>query len=177
MLQPVRVRTWAPRGATPMQMVATAHHRRLGVIGATVLSSQQRHLSFYFQITAESIRAPVIIQFLRELHRQRRGKVIVIWDRLNAHRTAARWFQTHHPDWFEFEWLPPYSPELNPVEMCWSHTKCHDLKNYCPDDLQQLEGEVCHSLSEKHNNQPLLRATFAHAGLTLPNQHSKSRAQ
>jgi transposase len=36
------------------------------------------------------------------------------------------------------EYLPPYAPELNPVEYLWGHWKQHTLPNVCPKDLWQL---------------------------------------
>jgi transposase len=167
MLQPLRRRTWAPRGQTPVQLVSTGHFRRLAVIGAVALAPQQQRLSFYFQFAPESIRTEHVVDFLRQLHRQLRRKIIVVWDRLNAHRSAASWFQTHRPEWFEFEWFPPYSPELNPVEQCWSHTKYHDLANYCPNDLDDLKTHVRQSLRRKRTNCKLLKSSFTHAGLAL----------
>jgi len=61
-------------------------------------------------------------------------------DKKGARRSA--YFEEHHPDWFTFEWLPSYAPELNPVEQCWNHTKCHDLANFIPEDLQHLQKAV-----------------------------------
>ena len=36
-------------------------------------------------------------------------------------------------------YLPPYSPELNPVERLWQHIKDNVLKNYIYDNLDILE--------------------------------------
>jgi len=46
----------------------------------------------------------------------------------------------------EFEWLPAYAPELNPVESRWSHTKYSDLANFVPDDTPRLKRAVRKSL-------------------------------
>ena len=32
----------------------------------------------------------------------------------------------------EIEYLPPYAPELNPVEYIWAHCKHHELPKDCP---------------------------------------------
>jgi len=40
-------------------------------------------------------------------------------------------------------YLPPYSPELNPVERLWLHIKGHTIKNKVYDSLQELEDAVC----------------------------------
>ena len=39
--------------------------------------------------------------------------------------------------------LPPYSPELNPVEKLWQYIKDHTIKNRIYKNLRELENEVC----------------------------------
>jgi transposase len=63
---------------------------------------------------------------------------LVVWDRLNAHRsTVIRAFAARWPR-FRFEFLPPYAPELNPVEYAWSWLKTNPLANYAPQDAADL---------------------------------------
>ncbi|MBN1663117.1 MAG: transposase [Deltaproteobacteria bacterium] len=40
--------------------------------------------------------------------------------------------------WLRIEWRPPYSPELNPVELLWAHLDSTALLNTSADDLKQL---------------------------------------
>jgi transposase len=132
MLQPVRRKTWAPRGHTPLQH-AWDRHDRLSVLSAITVSALQRRLRLYFAIHTENIRTPHVVSFLgqlhRQLHRHLRRPCLLVWDRWNVHRSASRWFEDRHPDWFEFEWLPAYAPELNPVEQVWNHAKYARLAN------------------------------------------------
>jgi transposase len=46
----------------------------------------------------------------------------VVWDNLSVHKTLAvrRMFEKAE---VELLYLPPYSPDLNPIEMCWSKLK------------------------------------------------------
>lgn len=46
----------------------------------------------------------------------------VIWDNLSVHKTCAvrKLFEKAE---VELLFLPPYSPDLNPIEMCWSKLK------------------------------------------------------
>lgn len=166
MLQPVRRRTWAPRGQTPIQE-AWDRHDRLSAIGAIALSKKRTRASFYFQLLRENVCADNLIWFLTEMHRHLGCKITLVWDRAPTHRAAARWFSTHHPDWFNFEWLPAYTPELNPVEQCWNHTKHADLANFIPDDVDHLHTEVTDSFTSKRTNQKLLKSCFAYAKLDL----------
>lgn len=166
MLQPVRRRTWAPAGQTPLQH-AWDQHDRLSAIGALVLSSQRRRLNFYFQLLPENVRAEQLIWFLSEMHHHLRRRIILVWDRSSPHRSAAAHFRKHHPDWFSFEWLPTYAPDLNPVEQCWNHTKYADLANFIPDDVDHLHTAVTDSFAKTQSNQELLRSCFAYSKLSL----------
>ncbi|MFH1419201.1 MAG: transposase [Planctomycetota bacterium] len=65
------------------------------------------------------------------------------------------------------EWLPPYAPELNPVEQVWGHTKYADLANYIPGDILELACEVIDSIERTESNETLLRSSVAHARLIL----------
>jgi hypothetical protein len=44
------------------------------------------------------------------------------------------------------EYLPGYTPELNPVEYLWSHWKQHELPNFCPQDFGQLSVQARRAL-------------------------------
>jgi transposase len=166
MLQPVRRRTWAPCGQTPIQR-AWDRRERLSAIGVLALSPGRQRVNFYFQLLPENVRAEHHIWFLTEMHRHLRRKIILVWDRSMPHRSAAAYFRRHHPDWFIFEWLPPYSPELNPTEQCWNHTKYADLANFIPDDVNHLHSSVSRSFEQKKTNQQLLKSSFAFAQIDL----------
>ena len=88
-------------------------------------------------------------------------------DRWNVHRCAVEYFDTHHPDWFTFEQLPAYAPELNPVEQCWNHTKYADLENFIPDDVDHLQQAIQASITEQSEERELLKSFFAYARLLL----------
>jgi transposase len=47
---------------------------------------------------------------------------IVIWDNLKAHFSAAV-VQAIEATGARVEYLPPYSPDLNPIELLWSKAK------------------------------------------------------
>ena len=79
------------------------------------------------------------MEFLTHLLRHLRGPVLVIWDRLQTHRSRlVREFADAQEGRLALEYLPAYAPELNPVEYIWGHWKHHELPNFCPDDFAQL---------------------------------------
>ena len=166
MLQPVRRRTWAPAGYTPIQK-AWDRHDRLSGIGAVTLTPALRRLAFYFQLLDHNVKAEDLSWFLTEMHRHIGRKIILVWDRWNVHRSVTAYFRTHHPDWFQFEQLPAYSPELNPVEQCWNHTKYGDLANFVPEDLDHLHTQATEALQSLRNDQQFLHSTFEYCKLPL----------
>jgi transposase len=57
-------------------------------------------------------------------HQQLRAPLIVVWDNLNTHTSAAmREFAAAHQKWLTLVRLPAYAPELNPVEGVWANLK------------------------------------------------------
>lgn len=166
MLQPVVRRTWAPRGVTPVHR-SWDRHDRLSAISAITISPKRRRLGLYFQIHRDNIRAPDAVRFMRRLRRQLGGrKLLVVWDRLNVHRTATK-ILTGRGDGVRVEWLPPYAPDLNPVEAIWRHAKYADMANFIPDDLDHLESELIVSLWSQRHDGRLLRSYFHHTELPL----------
>lgn len=166
MLQPTRRRTMAPRGQTPIQK-AWDRHERLSVIGAVSVSPGRRRLGFYFQVLPANIDADDTEWFLQAMHRYFRHQVTLVWDRYSIHRSAALRMKRKHPEWFDFEWLPTYAPELNPVEQCWNHTKHAQLANFVPENVKHLEEAVHAGMNRQSQNQTLLRSCFRYAKLKL----------
>jgi len=65
------------------------------------------------------------------------------------------------------EWLPPYGPDLNPVEQVRNHAKYSDLANFIPDDLADLDRAVRSSMAGQRDQPSLIRSYFRLAGLEL----------
>jgi putative transposase len=166
MLQPLRRRTWAPSGQTPVQR-AFDRHDRVSVMATLTMSPVLRQLGYFFAVWQHNITTEQAIWFLTEMHRYFRRKIIIIWDGSSVHRSAARHFQTHHPEWFLFEPLPAYAPDLNPVEASWSHSKYGELANFLTDDVDHLQAAVETSLENKQHRPDLLRSFFQASELSL----------
>ncbi len=165
-MQPVNRRTWAPRGQPPVQR-AWDRYDRLSVIGAVTLSPTRRRIGLPFQIHADNIRTAEAVAFVRQLRRQLGRPLIVVWDRWQVHRSAAKRLARSHAKSVEFEWLPAYAPELNPVESRWSHTKYGQLANFVPDDTPQLKRSVRSALKKQLGQHQLKRSFFKSARLNL----------
>jgi len=162
MLQPLVRRTWAPQGQTPV-MYSWDRHDRLSVIAGLTLSARAKRIGLYFAVHEKNITAEEVETFLRQVQRTLRRKLIVVMDRWAVHRKAAKGLFGDERFWIEY--LPPYAPDLNPVEHVWNHTKYGDLANYVPDDLLDLELELDWSIGQTRRRPDLLRSFFHAAEL------------
>lgn len=163
MLAPLLQRTWAPRGQTPILRQRTRHHRRVSGIGGLSISPKRRRLGWYLHFHLDrSIRQEQVIEFLRDLLRHLGGPIIVVWDRLAAHRSKLLRHWLGRCRRVHLEYLPGYAPELNPNEYGWAYLKGHPLANYCPRDVQQLHARVAQTADQVAGEQSLLRS-FVHA--------------
>ena len=166
MLQPLVRRTWAPRGERPV-MYCWDRRDRLSVIAGLTLSARQHRVGLYFAIHRHNVRTAEVERFVRQVQRQVGRPLIVVMDRLPAHRSAAKRLGRDGGGRFEIGWLPAHAPELDPVEALWSQTKYTDLANYVPADLLDLEIEAELSLEATGGKQRLLRSFFQAAQLKV----------
>jgi putative transposase len=142
-LSPLRRRSWARRGQRPVLRQLAGTREKISVIGALSLSPKTYRPNLYFQTLRNgTFNSDRVAAFLRELLKHLRGKVIIVWDNGSMHKgEAMRQLRKDFPR-LSIEWLPPYAPELNPVEQLWSHLKFGYCANFIPDDLQHLDDEA-----------------------------------
>ena len=100
---------------------------------------------------------------LDELHEYFRRKVIIVWDNLQDHKGLQVKYERQHPDWFHFERLPTYSPELNVVEQCWNQIKNVEMANFAPKNQNQVVKQVELATQNINENKKLLPAFLIHA--------------
>lgn len=82
--------------------------------------------------------------FLAELSKEMGDrKLILVMDCAGWHRSK----NLNIPANIEILYLPPYSPELNPVEKLWQYIKAHTIKNKIYQNLETLEKAVCDFIS------------------------------
>jgi transposase len=79
---------------------------------------------FYFRFLDGAVRSAQIIEFLSALKRQIRRKLLIVWDGVGAHksRQVREWLEQQKGR-IAVAFLPPYAPELNPVEAIWAYLK------------------------------------------------------
>ena len=160
-LLPFVARTYAPVGQTPV-LHAPLSRDHLSAISALTPDGR---LFAHLQETA--YRGPAVVAFLRQLLRQVRGKLLVIWDGAPIHRCQAvkDFLAAGAATRLHLERLPAYAPELNPDEGVWNLLKRGELKNRCCRDLDELRWELGLALRRLRRRRDRLTACFRHAGL------------
>ena len=162
MLPTVR-RTWGLRGQTPILRHRLRGWGKVSCIGALTLSPRRRRAGLYLGFHPQAnIAQPQMIAFLKDLARHLRGEVILIWDRWQVHRGRRVRAYLERQRRLHVEWLPPYAPDLNPMDKGWSWMKGHALANYAPEHLGQLRAAVRRT-GRKLQDQPRLLRSFIHA--------------
>jgi len=123
-------RVWAPTGSRP-RAVRQTQYDYLWVIGAVCPETGQ----------AEGLLSPwlntdVINIFLEQFSRTLAGDehAVMVWDGAGFHRSG----QLQVPQNITLVGLPPYSPELNPIENLWHYLKSHHWSNRAYEDYEQL---------------------------------------
>jgi len=140
--RPTVCRTWAPKGQTPI-IRSTGSWRTRSVIGLLTATPRGGRPKFYLRIFKTTIHDTQIIRFLKETRRHIRGRLILLWDGLAAHRSKRTLaFLKTQRHWLSVERFPPYAPELNPVEYPWSSAKRTRLANFSPDSVAMLDARI-----------------------------------
>ena len=159
---PAVVRTYAPRGQTPIlrEWCTRAH---LSVIAA--VNAEGR---FHCQVREHAFDAVAVTEFLRHLLRVVSGPVLVIWDGAPIHRSkiVKAFWQAEADDRLELEALPGYAPDLNPLDCgVWHWLKNVALANVCAADLAELKQELRVATVRLRRKPSVIQASFAEAKL------------
>jgi transposase len=164
-LLPGKVRTYAPEGHTPvLHEWQTRDH--LSVMGGVTPTGK-----LYVLVRQESLNGLHTIEFLKHLIRHIGRRLLVIWDGSPIHRRAAvkEFLASAAGRGVRVERLPPYAPELNPVEGSWQHLKHVEMRNLATLDLEELHLELHLAIGRLRQKPRLIRSFFVGAGLEAEN--------
>jgi transposase len=159
-LVPMAVRTWAPRGQTPVLRVKLTRDY-LAVISAITPDGR-----LIMQMQDHAYRSEDVVRFLRLLLRKVKGQLLVIWDGSPIHRGQAikaflaKWAATR----LHLVQLPGYAPELNPDEGIWNYVKRVELKNVCCRDVVHLATEVRKAKDRLRHKPEIIRSCVHQCG-------------
>ena len=122
--------------------------------------------NFYLRLDPGAIGQQQVIHFLKALVRQIERPLLIVWDRLPSHRSRlVREFIELSEGHIEVEFLPPYAPELNPVEYIWAYWKQHELPNVCPKDYEELSRRARPALRRMRRKRRLITAFWKQSSL------------
>ncbi len=138
-----RCRMWVPPETKDPVLLHHPTRRSVGYFGAVRL----RDGKFRFSRETGKFNAMTFFAFLKKMLRRtsiRAGRsVVVITDNARYHhaRLHKEWREDHRKD-FILDYLPPYSPELNPIERVWKLTRRQCIHNRCFPALEEVVAAV-----------------------------------
>jgi transposase len=160
---PASVRTYAPKGETPI-VRAPCSYDHLSVISG-ITPNGKLLMPFHEQ----SIRGQQVVDFLHHLLRHIPGKLLVIWDGASIHRCKAvkQFLATGGSERVHLERLPGYAPDLNPDEGIWCYLKQVELRNVVCADIEELRYELRLATIRLRQKPQVIPGCLAQAGLAL----------
>ena len=172
-LRPPRARTWAPRGRTPVIAVSGSGSGRISVAGLVCVKPGRRSRLLYRvkvhrrrKGERRSFAEADYAALLDAAHQYLNAPIVLIWDNLNTHVSAAMRKLAASRDWLHVIQLPAYAPDLNPTEGVWSHVK-RSLGNLAATGTDHLAAIVKNRLKRIQYRPELLNGFLAQTGLTL----------
>lgn len=168
-LLPSIAKTYAPRGVTPvLHEWQTRDH--LSVMGGITPEGR-----FYTLVRQHSLNGLHTVAFLIHLLRYA-PRWLVVWDWSPIHRrNAVKEYVASLPHGnIHLEFLPRYSPDLNPVEFAWEHLKNVDLRNLTARDLEEIHENFHWAVGRLRRRPHLLQSFFPAAGLQLDHKNATS---
>jgi len=146
-------RRWAQKGEK-IRVTKNGDHLRMNVTGMICPRTGE---AFFLEFSHSD--TDVFQAFLREADTEvsfERPRSILIVDN-------ASWHKSKNLDWGRFEplFLPPYSPDLNPIEALWLVIKQEWFADFVAKDRQRLIDRLDQALQWAMNNAPKNRKTCA----------------
>jgi hypothetical protein len=173
-LRPPRGRTWGRRGRTPVVTVTGGSNKRVSLAALIAVRPGQRPRLIYRVHRAgrrggdrrKGFTEAEYAALLDAAHQQLGGPLVVVWDNLSTHVSAAMKELVAARDWLTVFQLPPYAHELNPVELVWSHLK-RSLASLAKRNIAQLTALVKTRLKKMQYRPGLLDGFLASTRLDL----------
>lgn len=159
---PTVVATWAPKGKPPV-LKHLFRWEKCSIISAITPGGK-----LHYRLYLGSIKSPHVVSFLRHMLGRVRGKVLLFWDGGPIHRSKpVREFLRENRGRVEEHRLPPYAPDINPMEPVYKILKHVETANSCPASTSDLMQETRAALERIRRRPELVPSFFEHAGLPL----------
>jgi transposase len=142
---------WVKRGSRPTQGYYGGHIRQ-NVVGAVNPASGELVSLIVSHCDTEVFQA-FLDTMAGEVPQQRGRRVLLVLDNAGWHKTKRlRW---HH---IQPVYLPPYSPDFNPIERLWQHLKGHHLAGFLTKCREELRDKLTESIRDLLTRPDLLRS-------------------
>lgn len=142
-------RIWCKRGTRPLVAKRQIREYSYVVSGVCPLTGE------LFPLTVPYLDTSIMNIFLRQLSDYYRAyQVVIFMDKAGWHRSKGL---TVPPN-IHLEYLPPYSPELNPVEQLWKYLREHWTCNSSVNSLNNLEDMVVEGLTHLIKNPEIVKS-------------------
>jgi transposase len=162
-LLPAILKTYAPRGVTPiLNVFQTRDH-------LSMMSGVTPQGWFFSKTCYNALHGSDSVWFLKHLRSQTEQKLLVIWDGSPIHRNTEvkDYLANGGAKHVHLERLPAYAPELNPDEGAWRHLKRVELSNLCCRDFDDLHKHLLLAICRLRRRPSLIQSFFAQAGLPI----------
>lgn len=173
-LRPAKARTWGPRGNTPVVAVSGAGGRRISVAGLACYRPGHRSRLIYRLLVhrrtkgaPKGFRERDFARLLDAAHQQLGAPIVLVWDGLPGHRSAAMRALIAARPWLRVYQLPGYAPDLNPAENVWSNLR-RSLANLAAGTVADLETAIRNRLKRMQYRIGLIDGFLAATGLRPP---------
>ncbi|MFJ3279471.1 transposase [Streptomyces halstedii] len=167
-------KTWSPRGRTPVVRVRGRSRRRLSIAALTCYKPGHRSRLICRPRRDDGNRdgrKSFSLRDYRDLliaaHQQLDGPIVLIRDNLNVHKAAGLREFAESRDWLTIYYLPPYAPDLNPVEGIWSLLRRGWLSNVAFSTPEHLVQTVRRGLRHIQYRSHLIDGCLTETGLTI----------
>ena len=138
-------RGWYPRGCKA-EIQCPKTFEKVGTCGA-VSPGDGRLYSLVFN----GFDSDTFIYYLRWLLKvfKTKKKIVIVLDNASSHKSyKVKEFVAKYKKRLDLLYLPPYSPDLNPIERVWKHLRYHVTHNVYFETLKVLENTIISYLKE-----------------------------
>ncbi|MGW3121058.1 IS630 family transposase [Streptomyces sp. NPDC001107] len=173
-MTPPHAKTWSQRSRTPVVRVRGRSRRRISIAALTCYKPGRRSRLIYrprHDDGRRDGRKSFSWRDYRDLliaaHQQLGGPIVLVWDNLNVHKAADLQKFAEARDWLTIYYLPPYAPDLNPVEGIWSLLRRGWLSNVAFSTPEHLVQCIRRGLRHIQYRSELIDGCLAETGLTI----------
>ena len=160
-------RTWGRRGQSPVIRLNGSRRGRDNMAAFLAYRAGEPPRLYSWSKTGDGYTKGDFPLLLTMLHARLGGPVTLIWDNYSSHTSHDVRDWTSKQPWLKVVPLPPYAPELNPVELLWKIVK-DKIANRAFRSIQELADADDAALSTIKKSVSLLTGFLAGTLLELP---------